>query len=257
MRKIKIFKRIISFTFVVVLSFILARHFFYEAPILMYHRIASFYAESPLLCVSPPGFKKQMDFISRRGYKVISLEELVEAISERKVIPRNTVVITFDDGTADIYQNALAVLKQYGFPATIFMVSGYIGKEKFLSLAQLKEMQNYGIDIASHTQTHVYLPDISDEQELWNEIFGSKQELESKTGRDITLFSYPIGGYNTNVIDFVKMAGYKGACTTNRGRYRLRPDVFALRRIKMTEGSDNPWVMWIKLSGIYNLFRRK
>jgi len=137
------------------------------------------------------------------------------------------------------------------------MVSDYIGKDGFLTLAQLREMQGQGIDIGSHSKTHVYLPDIVDEQRLWNEIFGSKKELEDKMGRDIKLFSYPVGGYNPKVIDFVKRAGYIGACTTNRGGYRLNPDVYALRRIKMTEDSDNPWVMWIKLSGIYNLFRRK
>mgnify|MGYP001576674128 CR=1 FL=1 len=80
---------------------------------------------------------------------------------------------------------------------------------------------------------------------------------KAKLGKKISLFSYPVGGYNAKVVDFVKKAGYTGACTTNRGRYRLNPDLFALRRIKMTEDSDNPVVMWLKLSGFYNLLRRK
>jgi peptidoglycan/xylan/chitin deacetylase (PgdA/CDA1 family) len=202
-----------------------------------------------------------MDFIARHHYRVIPLEKLIMALSQGKAIPRETLAITFDDGTADIYQNAFPILKQYGFPATIFMISDYIGKyvgkEYYLSSEQLKEMQGYGIDIGSHTKTHSYLPDIVDEQRLWNEIFESKKELENKMGREISLFSYPVGGYNTKVIDFIKRAGYIGACTTNRGRYHLNPDIYALRRIRMNDHSDNLLVMWIKLSGIYNLFRRR
>ncbi len=258
MKKLKIFKKIILFSFIIIiLSFILVRHCFYEVPILMYHRIASSCTESPLLCVNPQSFKKQMDFISRYGYKVISLEELVNALSKKQTPPHNAVVITFDDGSEDIYRNAFVVLKKNRFPATVFVITDLVGKEEFLSWEQLRQMQGQGIDIASHTKTHSYLPGIADEQRLWSEIFESKKELENRIDRPINLFSYPIGGYNYKIIDFVKRAGYIAACTTNRGGYHLKPDIFALRRIKMTEDSDNSIVMWIKLSGIYNLFRRK
>jgi len=242
---------------IIILAFIFVRYFLYEVPILKYHRIAASCFEASLLCVSTQSFSRQMDFISHHRYKVISLEELINALSKKQTLPHNAVVITFDDGSEDIYRNAFVVLKKNRFPATVFVITDLVGKEGFLSWEQLRQMQGQGIDIASHTKTHAYLPDISDEQRLWKEIFESKKELENKMGREISLFSYPVGGYNAKVIDFVKRAGYIAACTSNKGRYHLKPDIFALRRIKMTEHSDNPLAMWIKLSGIYNLFRRK
>lgn len=251
-------KKIVLFGFIIgIVAFIFLRHFFYEVPILKYNRIAAYCPQTPLICVSPEIFQKQMDFISRYGYKVISLKELVNALSKKQTLPHNAVVITFDDGYEDIYRNAFAVLKKNRFPATVFVITDFVGKEKFLSWEQLRQMQGQGIDIASHTKTHSYLPDTVDEQRLWNEIFESKKELENQIDRPINLFSYPTGGYNYKIIDFVRRAGYIAACTTNRGRYHLNPDIYALRRIKMTNHSDNLFVMWIKLSGIYNLFRRR
>jgi len=257
MKKISTLKKIIFFGFVIIiLSFIFLRYFFYEAPILTYHRISSFCFDTPLLCVSPQSFKRQMDFIARHGYQVISLEELVNALSRKKNLPRKTVVITFDDGTEDVYQYGFPILKKHGFPATIFVISHSMGRPGFLSWGQINEMQRSGIDIGSHTKTHVFLPKV-DDKKLWQEIFESKQEIQSRLGKEVTLFSYPMGGFNPQAQFFLKKSGYKGACTTNRGRYNIRADVFALRRIKMTDDSDNPLVMWVKLSGIYNLFRRK
>jgi peptidoglycan/xylan/chitin deacetylase (PgdA/CDA1 family) len=197
-----------------------------------------------------------MDFISRHHYRVIPLKDLVEALAKNKALSRNTVVITFDDGYEDNYQNAFPILKKHRFPATLFVITDSVGKQGFCSWGQLKEMQNNGIDIGSHTKTHPYLPQVNEER-LRKEIFESKKEIENKLGKKISLFCYPNGGYNSRARDLVKQAGYEGACTTNKGRYHLKPDRLALRRIKMSEDSGNPWVMWVKLSGIYNFLRTK
>jgi len=240
----------------IILAFIFLRNFFYEVPILNYHHVTAYCSDKPFICVSPKSFQKQMDFISRYRYKVISLEELVNALSKKQTLPHNAVVITFDDGSEDIYRNAFAVLKKNRFPATVFVITDLVGKEEFLSWEQLRQMQGQGIDIASHTKTHLYLPQ-ANEQQLIQEIFGSKKELEDKLGRKITLFSYPVGGHNLRAMELVKKAGYIGACVTNRAKASKPLNLFEIRRIKMTEDSDNPVVMWVKLSGIYNLFRRK
>ncbi|MDP2943863.1 MAG: polysaccharide deacetylase family protein [Candidatus Omnitrophota bacterium] len=123
MKKQSIVKKIILCAItIIILSFILSRNLFYEVPILTYHRISSFCFDTPLLCVSPKSFQRQMDFISSHRYQVISLEELVNALSRKKNLPRKTVVITFDDGTEDVYQYGFPILKKYGFAATIFIL---------------------------------------------------------------------------------------------------------------------------------------
>lgn len=228
--------------------------FFYEVPILMYHHVSSTYARAPLLNVTPESFKKQMDFIARRHYQVIPLEDIVTAIRQNRPLARKTIAITFDDGAENIYENAFSILRQYHFPATIFMVSSFIGTKGHLTLAQLKEMQKYGIDVASHSKTHFYLPE-ANQKELKREIFGSKTDLENRLGTRVTLFCYPAGGRSFAIMGLVKNAGYMGACVTNKARPISKSTLFEIRRIKMSEDSDNPVVMWSKLSGLYNLYR--
>jgi peptidoglycan/xylan/chitin deacetylase (PgdA/CDA1 family) len=256
MKKSKIIKNLFLFVLVICASYILiVGYFFYEIPIIMYHHISSDCNGSKLVYVSPQSFKKQMDFIARHRYKIMPLEDIVEALSKDKRLPRKTIAITFDDGAEDIYKNAFPVLKRYGFPATIFMISGYIGTQNYLSLKQLKEMQEYGIDIESHTQHHPYLPKATDQQ-IIREIFYSKRDLEKKLGSKVALFCYPAGGRNPRIIELVKEAGYRGAFVSNKAKPISKLRLFEIRRIKMSEDSGNPFIMWAKLSGFYNLFRK-
>jgi len=196
-----------------------------------------------------------MDLIARHHYKVMPLEDIVEALSQNKPILRKTIAISFDDGFEDIYENAFSILKYYHFPATIFMASSFIGTKGYLTLGQLKEMQKYGIDVASHTRTHFYLPE-ANQEELRKEIFGSKVDLENKLGTVINLFCYPAGGRNVAIMGLVKNAGYMGACVSNKAGPINKSNLFEIRRIKMGEDSDSPFIMWAKLSGFYNLFRK-
>jgi peptidoglycan/xylan/chitin deacetylase (PgdA/CDA1 family) len=255
--KKKIFSGFIIIVFLLIFSFILIRNIFYEVPILTYHFIDVICPQAKSLCVSPQSFQRQMDFISRNHYKVISLEELVVYLAKGKRLSYKTVVITFDDGGEDLYRNALPVLKKYGFKALIFIIADRIGQTDYLSWQQIRKMLKVGIDIGSHSYSHPYLPQIYDEKKLRKEIFDSKKEIELAIARPVKIFSYPVGGYTPKIKDLVKEAGYIGACTTDRGRYQRKPDIFALRRIKMTEDSAKSLKMWIKLSGIYNLLRKK
>jgi len=257
MKEIGKVKKIILWGFIIlIVAFIFTKYFFYEVPILTYHCINGACPDGSRLCVNTQDFQKQMDFISRYRYRVIPLKDLIEALAKNKALSRNTVVITSDDGYEDNYQNAFPILKKYGFSATLFVITDQIGKQGFCSWEQLKEMQNNGIDIGSHTKTHPYLPQVNEEK-LRKEIFESKKEIENKLGKKISLFCYPNGGYSSKIQDLVRQAGYSAAFTTNKGRYYLKPDLFALRRIKMTDDSGSPWVMWFKLSGIYNFLRTK
>ncbi|OGX15621.1 MAG: hypothetical protein A2166_02495 [Omnitrophica WOR_2 bacterium RBG_13_41_10] len=256
MKKGKIIKALFLTVMAICLSYvIIIWFFFYEVPVLMYHHVGTTYSGSPLLNVSPQSFKKQMDFIARHHYKVIPLEDIVEALSKNKPILRKTIAISFDDGAEDIYINAFPIIKRYAFPATIFMISSYIGIPGYLTLDELKEMQKYGIDVASHTRTHFYLPQAS-EEELIREIFYSKRDLEKKLGSKVALFCYPAGGRNPRIMELVKETGYMGACVSNKAGPINKTNLFEIRRIKMGEDSDNPIVMWAKLSGFYNLFRK-
>jgi len=243
----------------VVLPFILVVFFYgiwlsgkYAVPIVMYHSVEN--SQGPAgIVVSPKSFAKQMDYLQKKHYKVLSLDELVSLIKEKKPMPRKSVVITFDDGYENNYLNAYPALKKYGFPATIFVIVDLIGREGYLTWDEISEMEKYGITVGSHTLDHTYLPGVPVE---WQEhqIVESKKILEARLGHRVDYFVYPSGGFTEETKAIVKGAGYKGACSTNRGYQTLNKDEYELKRVRFKNTDSTP-AFWAKLSGYYNFFK--
>ncbi len=103
--------------------------------ILMYHRIINpeeeEYPLQPGMYVRPETFRRHVDYLSKEC-SVVSLAQLVEMIEKQNTIPPKTVAITFDDGWADNYLHAFPILKEYRMPATIFLITSYIGSNGLL-----------------------------------------------------------------------------------------------------------------------------
>jgi len=227
----------------------------YVVPILMYHLVDQSFAETKL-SVSPSSFARQMEFLNKHKYNVVSIEELIGLLKQNKSIQPKTVAITFDDGYENNYTSAFPLLKKYKLPATIFMVIDNIGKKGFLNPAQINEMIESGlVSIGSHTMSHAHLPSLLDKTRLRNEIFESKKALEGITGQKKTLFSYPVGGFNEEIRQMVKDAGYLGACATSPGKGYPKNDTYALKRVRISRTSDNLFVFLIEASGYYTFIK--
>jgi peptidoglycan/xylan/chitin deacetylase (PgdA/CDA1 family) len=244
-----------------VLAFTLSAFFFfymqprYTVPVLMYHSIADDPAST--LSVTPENFKKQINYLHKAGYSVISFDKLIEKIKTGKSFARNEVVITFDDGLEDNYIKAFPVLSSYDMPAIIFLETANIGaQDGYLTWDQIRVMAKNNIKFGGHTRTGAYLPSVKDDA-LIHEIAGSKADIENQLGLEVLYFCYPQGGFNNRVKEVVKNAGYKAAATTNRGFDMLNKDVYEINRIKVTDSDmTKPLNFKLKLSGYYNLFRK-
>lgn len=227
----------------------------YTVPILMYHSISY---ENGSFFVTPENLAKQMEYINKKGYEVITLDELARSIKDKRRLKRNKVVITLDDGYEDNFIYAYPVFKKFGFAAVIFLPTDNIGRKGFLNWDQIRVMSKNKISFGGHTRTHLYLGDVSDVKVLWDEIAGSKKVIEQEIGVPADYFCYPVGGFNARVKEIVRESGYKGACTTNRGPDRFNGDIYELGRVKVTNSDmTKPFAFWIKLSGYYNLFRSR
>lgn len=225
----------------------------YVVPIMMYHHVEG--SSTPRAnYVTPEKFEWHMDYLKKHGYRVISLAELTGRIKAKSPIPHNSVVITFDDGYANNYDQAFPVLKKYGFPATIFAVAGLVGQDGYLTWDQIREMERSGVTVGSHTLDHPYLPELSTEEQR-RQIMDSKLLLEQGTGHRIDHFAYPSGGFDESSKALVREAGYQAACTTNRGFDPSNSDLFELNRIRFSDKDNFLPILWMKLSGYYNLFR--
>ena len=227
----------------------------YAVPILMYHDIN--YGKGSFF-VSPDNFNKQMEYIKKHGYEVITLDELVTSIKNKKSLGRNKVVITFDDGYKDNFKYAYPVLKKFGFPATIFIITGFVDNNPaFLKWEEVAVMSKDGISFGSHTKTHLYLGETLEDKIVLKELVGSKRDIEERIGVPADYLCYPSGGFNDRVKELAAQAGYKGACTTNRGFAKFNRDTYELKRIKVTNSDiTRPFSFWIKLSGYYNILKK-
>jgi len=230
-------------------------------PILMYHNIG--YEEGGFF-VSPENFAKQMEYIKKNSYEVITLDGLTRSIKDKKHLKRNKVVITFDDGYKDNFQYAYPILKGFGYSATVFLVTDLIGREftgkgkEFMNWDEVMAMSKDKISFGGHTKNHFYLGDVKNEVVAFEQIAGSKKAIEEKIGMPVDYFCYPGGGFNEKAKALVAQAGYKGACTTNRGFAQFNLDVYELKRIKVTNSDmTKPFSFWVKLSGYYNVLRKE
>ncbi|MEW6101642.1 MAG: polysaccharide deacetylase family protein [Candidatus Omnitrophota bacterium] len=227
-------------------------------PILMYHQLVSVSNPKYKLAVSADSFDRQMSFLRKYHYNVLSLEELGEMITKKKKIPPKTVAITFDDGYKDTYTLAFPILKKYNIPATLFIIVNEVERIQGdrVSWQDIKEMQASGlVIIGSHTIGPEPLVNIKSEQEIKRQIFDSKKILEEKLGRKVNTFSYPEGLFNPAIRKMVIKAGYKVAVATNPGKNYPDDDIFALKRLRVSPTSDNLLVFWINTTGLYNFIR--
>lgn len=227
----------------------------YTVPIMVYHEVMEDDGDDGLNTVSKKNFEYQMEFLRKHDYNVISLSDLVNAIQQRKPLPHNSVVVTFDDGPVNNYVDAFPILKRYKIPAMIFIVAEKVGTKDFLTWQQIREMEAAGIEFGSHSRYHRYLPPLSDAG-LRDEIFSSKRIIEQNLGHAIDHFCYPNGGFTEQAKRYVREAGYRSACTTNRGHARLNQDLYELKRMRFGDKDSVYWNVLAKLSGYYNLFRK-
>ena len=224
------------------------------APILTYHRVGEPKGDH-VPTVTPGTFEWQLRFLQRHRFRVIELGELAEALAQGRPLGRRTTAITFDDGYEETFSVAAPLLRTFGFRATVFVTPTEIGATGFMTWEQVRALAQDGLQIGSHTMHHTYLPLVPPEQ-LADELTESKRVLEERLGQSVLWLSYPIGGFTPAIQRLARDAGYRAACTTNRGTSKFMQDLFALRRIKMTERDRSALLMWVKLSGYYDLFRR-
>jgi peptidoglycan/xylan/chitin deacetylase (PgdA/CDA1 family) len=198
-----------------------------------------------------------MAWLADDGWKVISVSEFVRASTLGKPIPERSVVITFDDGTACAHERALPVLAQHRFPATVYVVSGLLGarnewmardghpEHRMLTTRQLRELDDAGWTIGSHTVDHVRLAGL-ESRRLQAEVTRSKLQLEDVLGKAVTHFAYPYGSHDEAAKAAVQAAGYQSACATLPGFNFTGADLFALHRTEV-KGTDSLLQFRLKL----------
>lgn len=185
-----------------------------NVPILMYHHVGE---GTNWLYVKTETFQVQMDYLAGKGYQTVTLSEVVSSLQGGTVLPPKPIVLTFDDGYRDFYDNAYPILKAHNFRATLFVISQHVDGSAYVTWDQLREMAGSGLVTAGdHTLSHPSLP-ILTEEKLRDEILSAKNIIEERLGILVNTFSYPYGGVNGGGEKILKEAGFVAAVTTKRG----------------------------------------
>lgn len=217
-------------------------------PILLYHHIGEIGRRSRSYLVQG-AFDRQIERMARWGCSVDDLAVLAARMGEGKRIPPGTAAITFDDGWSDNLP-AFETLARFGFPATVFLVSGRIGWKGYLGWGEIRDARRAGISFGAHTVTHPRLTELPP-AEARAELGDSKKAIEDGLGEEVPLFCYPYGFFNRAVRDMVRQAGYRAACCNSPGRLWPDGDLFALKRVTMTYRMRSRLLMAAALSGYY------
>ena len=216
--------------------------------ILMYHKVGTPPPGSRLgkLWVSMAQFRRQMSHLSRHGYTPIVFRDLYAFWDHGTPLPPRPVLITFDDGYQNNHAEAFPILREFGFPATIFVVVQTVGADnrwhdpasetriQMITWAQLKELRAAGWEIGSHTMSHSNLKKI-DLTQVGPEVEKSRAAIGEALGEVPDTFAYPYGGGEDvpAIVDAIRKAGYRSAVTVRAGKWpvpKLRERPFNLPR---------------------------
>lgn len=210
-------------------------------PILMYHCVSDDPADATRgLSVRPDMFAAQLDVLREKGFTALTFTDAARALREGDALPERPVVLTFDDGYADFHREALPRLTRYGFPATVFVTTGWVADagpnaaghplDRMLTWSQIDEVCSAGIEIGAHSHSHPRLDELAPGS-LEHELRVSKTLLEDRIGQEVPALAYPFGYSSARVRQAVRTEGYRHAAAVANAVATGAHDPVALPRL--------------------------
>jgi peptidoglycan/xylan/chitin deacetylase (PgdA/CDA1 family) len=188
-----------------------------SAVILQYHHVST--ATPRVTSVNADEFRQHLEYLRDNDFTVLRLEEIVATLRNGGALPDRTAAITFDDGYRNNYDAAYPMLREFGWPFTLFISSDLVGSNDalYLNWDQIREMAGNGATIANHGITHLYLlardgaeDDVAWLQRIEYEIVTAEARIEQETGQSHKLFAYPYGEYDRAIQSLVERLGFVG-----------------------------------------------
>ena len=224
---------------------------------------------------SPEVFRQHMELLQSEGYRGVTLSTGVEILRTKTGVPPieritvtngaggKLVVLTFDDGFRDFHATAFPVLQQYGFGATVFLPTAFIGEEPCqfksrdcMTWGEIRELHDAGIEFGSHTVNHPRLVDLN-WAEIEKELCDSKSEIERRLNTAVRTFAYPYAFPQADELFVGRLSqllghsGYECCVTTEIGRARPGDDRLRLCRLPVNS-ADDEILLTAKLVGAYD-----
>lgn len=207
------------------------------ATVLIYHRFGE--DKYPTTNIAVDRFSEQLEFLKNNNYQVISLDVLVHSLKGGARLPDRAVVITIDDAYRSVYTEAWPVLKQYGYPFTVFVYAKATENKhsNYMTWDQIKEMQAVGVDFQNHGFAHEHMAfkpsEMNmDEYKAWirEDLTASTRILSDALKERPRFFAVPYGEYNETVLEEIRSFGYEAILLQDPGSVSKDTDPFAIPR---------------------------
>ncbi|WP_374701541.1 polysaccharide deacetylase family protein [Streptomyces maremycinicus] len=219
-----------------------------RVPILMYHAVAADPNDTTrALSVTPAAFAEQMAVLADRGRTPLTTADLAARWRSGRPLPARPVLITFDDGYEGVHRHALPALARHGFPATLFVTTGWIrgahdtggGLDTMLDWRQVRGLADHGVEIGGHSHSHPQLDQLDDAR-LRAELTRCRDIVAAELGSPPGSFAYPYGYSSRRVRTAVRGHGFAQALAVGNGLARRDQGPYALRRVtvRRTTGTE-------------------
>ena len=221
-----------------------------------YHGVAESNAQvdPDFLRVSPSAFRGQLEVLLGAGFEMVTVADLAARANGAEP-PAGMAALSFDDGMDDNHANLLPILREYGVPASVYVISGLVGKEnpwmapgtgRMMTEDELLDLHRAGIELGAHTVTHPNLEELGYEECL-EEMTAGRDFLQELTGAPVRTFAYPFCKYGNDAMRAARDAGFDAAVTCHwRGSW----DPFEMKRVMIT-GKDGPPSFGLKAWELY------
>ncbi len=211
----------------------------------MYHYISPLPPDADALriglTITPETFENHLRYLRERDYTAISLYELHDALVNGTALPPNPVILTFDDGYAGHYTNAFAILQEYDFTGTFFIITERAdgNNPNHLNWRQISEMSSAGMNMETHTKSHFDLRE-RDYDFIVYQVHGSIESIEAHTGRNTRMLAYPAGRYDDTTLNNLETLTVWRAVTTQTGMYHTTDNYFEVTRLRVSGDTGVP-----------------
>lgn len=232
----------------------------------MYHRVCKIdERDLSKYVVDATTFREQLRYFTEEGYHTLKLGDILGNSNDVSNTEGKPLLITFDDGYLDTFENALPALRDFGYTAIVFVVADLsrrinwwdapkqIAEARLMEPKHMIEMGKHGVEFGSHGLSHRSLPLLSND-DLELELRNSKKIIEEVLDRPVPYFAYPYGEVDERVKNATISSGYDCAFASNSGPLSFHRDLFEIRRVLVANHSNSMYLYW-KLSGLNKTFK--
>ena len=205
-----------------------------SATVFMYHKFGV--SKYPSTSVTLEQLESHLSEFTKEKYNILSLEYIVDTIINDGDLPDNVIGISVDDADKSFYEVGWPLFKKHNIPVTLFVTTGTIANnnKSYLNWDQIRELKDEGVKIGAHSHTHAHMPDITLE-EAKKEIEISNKIFLNEIGEIPSLFAFPYGETNSELMNLIKDYKFKVAFGQHSGVINEMSDMYYLPRFSLNE----------------------